>query len=201
MAERTCIATGTVVPAHRLIRFVAAPSGYAIADLAGRLPGRGAWVLATAEAIRSANKKGQFKRSLGVSLNVVDDDIAAIMGGLRRRLIASASMARRAGILLGGSGKLLVEGEFVGLLAAEDASARELTKLKSKLGVSWVSRVLTAAELGQICGRGSLAFAGLRHGGAPGSAKLIETIHQEIGRLEGFYATAGCNDLPDRCIT
>ena len=46
MAERTCITTGQTLTPHKLIRFVAAPDGYAVADLAGRLPGRGAWVTA-----------------------------------------------------------------------------------------------------------------------------------------------------------
>ena len=56
---------GTLRP-HRLIRFVAAPDGVAVADLAGRLPGRGAWVVAEATAIREAEEKGRFHRSLGV---------------------------------------------------------------------------------------------------------------------------------------
>jgi hypothetical protein len=38
-------------------------------------------------------------------------------------------------MLLGGGGKLLSEGHFEGLLAAADASPRELAKMKSKLDV------------------------------------------------------------------
>ena len=201
MVERTCIATGQTLPSHKLIRFVAAPDGYAVADLAGRLPGRGAWVTAEESIIRKADQKGHLKRALGVGLKSVDADIAAIAVGLRARIIATASMARRAGMLLGGSGKLLSEGHFNGLLAAKDASPRELSRLKSKLGVDWVSQSLTAAELGQIFGRDSLAFAGLRVSGSPGSLKLVRIIHEDILRLDGFYTAAGCNDLPDRCIT
>ncbi len=201
MVERTCIATGKVLPERRLIRFVAAPDGYAVADLAGRLPGRGAWVAAEAEAIRKADKKSQFKRCLGVGLRSVDHDIDSILVRLRQRALASASLARRAGMLLGGSGKLLAEGPFIGLLAANDASARQLTKLKTKLGVKWISHALTATEIGQICGRDSLAFAGLRESGPAGGSKLVQNFYEEITRLEGFYATAGCNDLLDRCIT
>ena len=57
MAERTCIATGQTLPPHKLIRFVAAPYGYAVADLAGRLPGRGAWVTAEESVIQSPSKR------------------------------------------------------------------------------------------------------------------------------------------------
>ena len=110
MADRTCIATGQKLPPHELIRFVAAPDGYAFADLAGRLPGRGAWVTAKESIIRKADQKGHLKRALGVGLKSIDADIAAIAVGLRARIIATASMARRAGMLLGGGGKLLSEG-------------------------------------------------------------------------------------------
>ena len=201
MVTRTCIATGAVLPACRLIRFVAAPDGVAVADLAGRLPGRGAWVVAEATAIREAEKKGRFHRSLGVGLKSAERDITLIAAGLRHRVVASASLARRAGLLLGGAGKLLAKGRFTGLLAADDASPREVEKLTKKLRVKWVSCHLTAREIGQICGRDSMAFAGLNDRGAAGAAKMAQKVHEEITRLDGFYATAGCNDLPDRCIT
>ena len=201
MVERTCIATGQTLPANKLIRFVIAPDGFAVADLAGRLPGRGAWVTANDAAIRIADQKGHFERTLGAGLQSLHADIATIACGLRARIIANGSMARKCGALLGGGGKLLTEGRFTGLLAATDASPRELLKLKSKLGVDWVSQSLSSTELGQIFGRGSLAFAGLRVSGGPGSPKLVRIIFEDIVRLEGFYTAAGCNDLPDRCIT
>ena len=201
MVSRTCIATGAVLPAYRLIRFVASPDGVAVADLAGRLPGRGAWIVAEASAIREAEKKGRFHRSLGVGLKSAERDITIIAAGLRNRVVKAAALARRGGLLLGGAGKLLAEGRFTGLLAADDASPREREKLAKKLGVKWVSCHLTAREIGQICGRDSMAFAGLKDRGAAGAAKMAQKVHEEIMRLDGFYATAGCNDLPDRCIT
>ena len=201
MAKRTCIATGQTFPSYKLIRFVKIPDGFAVADLAGRLPGRGAWVAASDAAIRRADQNGHFTRVFGVGLQSLDADITAIANGLRARIIASASMARKCGALLGGGGKLWFEGHFDGLLAASDASQRELAKLKSKLGVGWVSQSLSSTELGQICGRDSLAFAGLRGSERGGSDKLVQIVYEDIMRLDGFYSTAGCKDLPDRCIT
>ena len=131
------------------------------------MPGRGAWVVANHSAICIADQKGHFKRTLGAGLQSLDSDIAAIARSLRARVIAKGSMARKCGALLGGAGKLLAEGHFTGLLAAKDASPRELLKLKSKLGVDWVSQSLNSTELGQIFGRDSLAFAGLRVSGGP----------------------------------
>ena len=201
MAERTCITTGQILPPHRLIRFVAAPDGYAVADLAGRLPGRGAWVTASEDAIRKADKRGHFKRALGGGLQSDDQTIIMIAAQLRVRVLSIAGLARRSGILLGGSGKLLAEGHCIGLLAADDASPRETEKLRSKLAVDWVVRNFSATELGKICGRDSIAFVGVRSSTAPGADKLSDILHQEIVRLDGFYSAVGCNDLPDGCIT
>ena len=201
MAERTCITTGQTLSSHRLIRFVAAPDGYVVADLAGRLPGRGAWVTATEEAIRTAEKRGHFKQVLGCGLHSDDQTINALAAQLRARALSIAGLARRAGILLGGAGKLLAEGHCVCLLAAGDASPRETEKLRSKLAVEWVARNFSATELGQICGRETLAFVGIKASTAPGAGKLSDILHQEITRLEGFYGAVGCNDLADGCIT
>ena len=201
MSERTCITTGQTLPPHRLIRFVAAPDGYAVADLTGKLPGRGAWVTASEDAIRRAEKRGYFKRALGVGLQSGDETIMMIAANLRARALSIAGLARRSGILLGGSGKLVAEGNCVGLLAADDASPRETEKLRSKLAVDWVAWNFTTAELGRVCGRDSIAFVGVRASAASGAGKLSKILHHEILRLDGFYGAVGCNDLPDGCIT
>jgi predicted RNA-binding protein YlxR (DUF448 family) len=191
MSERTCITTGQTLPPHRLIRFVAAPDGYAVADLTGKLPGRGAWVIASKDAIRGAEKRGYFKRALGVGLQSDDETIMMIAVNLRARALSIAGLARRSGILLGGSGKLLAEGNCVGLLAADDASVRETENLCSKLAVDWVARNFSATELGKICGRDSIAFVGVRASSSPGAKKLSDILQQEIKRLDGFCSAVG----------
>jgi predicted RNA-binding protein YlxR (DUF448 family) len=191
MSERTCITTGQTLPPHRLIRFVAAPDGYAVADLTGKLPGRGAWVTASEDAIRRAEKRGYFKRALGVGLQSGDETIMMIAANLRARALSIAGLARRSGILLGGSGKLVAEGNCVGLLAADDASLRETENLCSKLAVDWVARNFSATELGKICGRDSIAFVGVRASSSPGAKKLSDILQQEIKRLDGFCSAVG----------
>ncbi|MEC7049093.1 MAG: DUF448 domain-containing protein, partial [Pseudomonadota bacterium] len=52
MVERTCILSRKTLPRERLIRFVAGPDGFAVADLAEKLPGRGAWIEVDADAVR-----------------------------------------------------------------------------------------------------------------------------------------------------
>ena len=148
-----------------------------------------------------AEKRGLFKRALGGGLLCSDHTINLTAVQLRSRVFSMAGLARRAGVLLGGAGKLLAEGQCVGLLVADDASPRETEKLRRRLAVEWVARNFNAAELGQICGRDTLAFVGIRASKGSGAAKLSEILHQEIIRLDGFYGAVGCNDLPDGCIT
>ena len=47
MRERRDIVSGEIMPEARLIRFVAAPDGAVVPDVAASLPGRGLWVSAS----------------------------------------------------------------------------------------------------------------------------------------------------------
>jgi predicted RNA-binding protein YlxR (DUF448 family) len=190
MTDRTCILSGQSLPRDHLIRFVAGPDGYAVVDLAEKLPGRGVWVANGADNLRKVAAKNLLTRRIGVTFRDVEAEITQIAGLMRKRVLAAAGMARRSGGMVGGAGKLAADREgFAGLLAAPDASPRELTKLQSRLGVEWTSRLLTAEELGQLFGRDSLAFAGIRSGG---KAKPAENLHRELARLEGFSWSSAC---------
>jgi hypothetical protein len=161
-----------------------------VADLAEKLPGRGAWIEVDADALRRADGKGVLQRRVGAGLRDVEDDIGRIVSMLRGRALATAGLARRAGCLVGGAGKLAAAtDEFVGLLAAPDASERELRRLSSRLGVEWVTRLFSAEELGSIFGRDSLAFVGV-HAGR--SKKLAESLRCDMDRLGAFSASSGC---------
>ena len=52
--QRFCAASGAVRPVDEMIRFVVGPDGTAVPDLKRRLPGRGIWITATRQALRSA---------------------------------------------------------------------------------------------------------------------------------------------------
>ena len=190
MAERTCILSGKSLPRDRLIRFVAGPEGHAVFDLAEKLPGRGAWIELSAESLRRADDRKLLNRRIGVGFADTEADIQQIARMLRMRAMSTAGMARRAGYLVGGSGKLAAESAgFVGLLAAPDASEREFRRLSSRLAVDWTSRSLDAGELGRIFGRDSLAFVGVRIGRAP---KLAETLRLELMRMDVFSVSSAC---------
>jgi len=190
MTDRTCILSGQSLPRDHLIRFVAGPDGHAVADLAEKLPGRGVWIENGADNLRRVADKKLLQRRIGVGFQDVEAQIGQIAGLMRKRVLAAAGMARRSGGLVGGGGKLAADTEgFAGLLAAPDASPRELQKLQSRLDVDWTSRLLSAQELGQLFGRESLAFVGVRGGGR---ARPAENLRRELVRLEGFSWSSAC---------
>ena len=67
-SERFCAATGAVVPVAEMIRFVVAPDGSIVPDLKRRLPGRGIWVTATRQALRTAVAYNDYCRATSARL-------------------------------------------------------------------------------------------------------------------------------------
>ena len=61
--ERRCIVSGEIMPDNRLVRFVSAPDGEVVPDVAAKLPGRGLWVAAARAAVGEAVEKKLFARA------------------------------------------------------------------------------------------------------------------------------------------
>ena len=69
--ERKCIATGDVQSKHGLIRFVVGPDGQIVADILGKLPGRGVWVSSDRAALEEAVKKNLFSKAARTKVTVL----------------------------------------------------------------------------------------------------------------------------------
>lgn len=67
--RRTCIATGRKLPDRELLRVVADGTvpGVVLADPTRSLPGRGAWITPTWDALKLAEERRAFSRALRLS--------------------------------------------------------------------------------------------------------------------------------------
>lgn len=182
-ATRTCIVTREALPAERLIRFVAAPDGAVVPDLRHRLPGRGVWVTADADHVRTAEKRRLFARGLEADVRVepgLADRVAALM---RESALSALSMARKAGALVTGFNK--VEGALrndpvAALLHARDAGADGVQKLDAiarRRGESNgtplpIIRIFESGELDLALGRTNVIHAALLAGPAGNNALI-----------------------------
>jgi predicted RNA-binding protein YlxR (DUF448 family) len=179
---RLCALSRLSMPPDELIRFVAAPDGTIIADLARRLPGRGVWVSATREAIAAAVRKEVFARSLKRRVSAGADLPAQVERLLVKRLTEAVSIAKKAGLLVAGFYKVeeqLDRGQVAVLLhAAEAASAGAAAldrKFRALLGggdpTPLIVCELTGAELSLAMGRPNVVHAAAAEGGA--SQRLV----------------------------
>lgn len=180
--ERRCIATGEVQPKRGLIRFAVSPDDEIVPDILEKLPGRGIWVSAEREALKTAVEKGLFSRAARRKVTVSDELIDNVESGLARRLIDGISMARKAGSAVAGFEKVkdwLGREEARILFQASDGSERGKSKLYPPGGRGSFFEVLTASELGLSFGRERVIHAALGFGG------LTERIREDAIRLSG----------------
>jgi uncharacterized protein len=203
---RRCIATMESRPQSRMIRFVLSPDGEATPDLAAKLPGRGAWVLATREAVEAAAKRGAFPRAFKAPARPRAGLADQVEQLLAKRALDQLGLAKRAGDLILGYEQVreairsarpgcVIEasdgaedgrGSVLGLLRAahgprrEDAVAGENDERPENQGLPPVVGCFLAAELGMALGRGRVIHACLKQG------RFAQGWMGELTRLSGF---------------
>lgn len=173
--ERTCIVSRAKLPPDQLIRFVRAPDGQIVPDVACRLPGRGVWVACRRASIEEAVRRNAFQRAFKASA-VVPPDLAQRVDLLLKQRAASAlSLANKAGQLVAGFAKVeatVEKGLAVALIHAADAAADGCEKLDRKLraaggnGDAALVTLLSSDELSLAIGRANVVHAALTKGGA-----------------------------------
>jgi predicted RNA-binding protein YlxR (DUF448 family) len=186
--ERRCIVWGEVMPAHRLIRFVADPDGKIVPDVAARLPGRGAWVTASRAAIREAVQKKLFARALKAPVTAGDDLATRTEKSLVARILGDLGLARRAGNLVLGFDNVLRMLDSARppalLIEAKDGAGDGKRKLYNAAYARGLKPVviesLDSAELGLALGRENVIHAAVHPGG------LAERLILDAQRLEAL---------------
>ena len=189
---RRCVLTRERRPAGEMIRFVIGPDGGLVADLAQRLPGRGAWVCADRRSLEEALRRGAFARAFRRPVSTAPGMADATERLLANRILSLLGLARRAGDLVLGFEAVresLREARPAALVEASDASAdgqeRILSLARAIYGAGEnkppaVIACFSASELGMALGRERVVHACLRQG------RFASSLMGEIGRLSGF---------------
>ena len=179
---RKCIATGETGPTELMIRFVVGPDNGIVADVLGKLPGRGIWVTSTRDALELAVKKGLFARAAKQAVTVPDDLVDRVEAQLAQRLIGLIALARKSGEAVAGYEKVkswLSQDVAEILIQSSDGSERGKSKLSTPQRGSFIGW-LTADELGLAFGRQTTIHAALGAGG------LAPRVVEEAARLTGL---------------
>jgi predicted RNA-binding protein YlxR (DUF448 family) len=174
---RLCAVTRTQRPVEDLIRFVLAPDGNIVPDLARRLPGRGVWVEGRRETLAEAVRRKVFARSLQQDVTVPGDLPDQVEHLMARRLGEGISLANKAGLLVAGFAKveeLIAQGRAAVLIQAADGAADGIAKLVRKFEASVGSEraaeaivaELPGEQLDLAIGRSNVVHAAASGGGA-----------------------------------
>lgn len=182
-AQRRCIVSGEVRAREDLLRFVVDPSGHLIPDIIGRAPGRGIWLSADRESVRTACSRKLFARAARRPLEIDPELDRKIEELLVARCVETIGLARRAGQAVAGFEKVrawLKREQAAILVAARDGAEDGREKLKRLAPGMTVMDCLTSDELGRAFGRDQAVHAVL----APGA--LAEKLELEARKLKGF---------------
>jgi hypothetical protein len=181
--QRRCIASGRRLDPARLVRFVVAPDGAVLADVGGRLPGRGMWLEARRQALELALEKQSFARAAKRRVRVEPDLAERVEGLLAGRCLEGLGLARRAGQAVTGFERVraaLRASEVALLLAASDAADDGRRKLAALAGDCRQVTLFSRAELSLALGRENVVHAALLPGG------LADRLALDVERLAGF---------------
>ena len=186
--ERRDIVSGEVMPESRLIRFAFAPEGTVVPDVAARLPGRGAWVAASRDAIAAAVAKKLFSRAAKEAVTAGADLPGRTESALVARMLGDLGIARRSGALVLGFDNVLrqLEGPRPPKLLIEAFDGAPDGKRKLHAAAHRLERActvietLTRAELGLALGRENVIHAAVQPGG------LADRLIFDAERLSGF---------------
>lgn len=191
--ERRCIATGTNKPQSAMIRFAVSPNDEVTPDVAACLPGRGAWVTASAEAINTAIDKKAFSRAFKKSVQSDTRLAEQTHQLLFRRCLDLLGFAKRAGDLILGFEQVREEirlAEPSCLIEASDGASdgrkKILSLAKAVFGDDEASEqpiiigCFTSEELGMALGREHVIHAVVKEG------RSARNWITEVERLGGF---------------
>lgn len=123
--ERLCALTRTQKPVTDLIRFVLGPDGVLVPDTEARAEGRGVWITLSHAAVAEAARKKVFARSLKTEVKHPEDLAGLTRLRLEQRFASGLAMARKAGQLVTGAGKVkatIESGQILALITATDAA-------------------------------------------------------------------------------
>jgi predicted RNA-binding protein YlxR (DUF448 family) len=163
-----CILTRRIQAPEAMIRFVLGPDRQVVPDLRRKLPGRGVWVIANAQALARAIREKRFAKAFRQACRADADLTTRIAGLLRRDTRELLSLANKAGLVVAGHDKTaaaLAAQRVRILLEAADGAEGGRRKLRTKAppGCEIVD-TLTSAELDLALGRTNVIHAAVTDG-------------------------------------
>ncbi len=211
-SERRCILTGETSARDTLVRLAISPDGLVLPDVAGKAPGRGAWIGVDRKALETAMAEGHLRKALmrafkGAPLTIPEDLPARVEAALARHLADRLGLELRSGNIVMGSARIEEQarsGRIAALLHAADSSADGRRKLDQAWRVG--NDAEGSGERGQVLpldrdalsvalGRDNVVHLGVA--GHSGDRRAAERVLQAVSRLVHYAANDRANATND----
>ena len=184
--QRTCLGCRQIKDQDQLVRFVLSPDGEILADLKGRLPGRGAYLCNDRDCIETAASRKQFDRTFRKACQPVTGGqlVESITEQLLAHLASLLGMARKSAKFVAGSNAVLDALNRKKLLAvvvlAKDISPQIGEKVRRKAEYQKIvtTELFDKVKLGRILGRAERSVVGLPDG------KLADAFLKDLLRYQ-----------------
>ena len=180
--ERRCIVSGETKPSQDMLRFVIGPNDEVVFDVAGKLPGRGLWLSARLDMLKTAAAKGLFARAAKAKALVPDTLATDVPRLLKSRCLDRLGLARRSGDLVQGFDKVrasLKAGAPGVLIEAADGGEDGREKITRLAPGVPVVALFTAEEIGHAIGRDNAVHALI------GPGNMANAFLRDASRLAG----------------
>ncbi len=194
---RTCTGCGSRRNKKDMIRIVADPSGNIIADLKGKLPGRGGYLCPDG----SCAEKAAGGRLVATLKSANPQELSArklrevLTGTLAKHALSMLGLAQKSGKVV--SGTNLVTGELKRkaagrslVIVADDASVETIRKIRSAADRSdaEIIEFLSREKLGKATGKGLRSVLMVKDSG------FVEAVAESINRFNAVMYEGGTKE-------
>lgn len=186
--QRTCLGCRQAKDKPELVRFVRSPDGEILADLRGRLPGRGTYLCNSRACIEAAVNRKQFDRAFRQACQPITAE--RLIEGVTRELLTHMAsllgMARKSAMFVSGGNAvqdaMARKKPLAVIVLANDISPQIGEKVRRKADAQNIvtTHLFDKLELGRILGRAERSVVGLPDG------KLAEAFLDDLHRYQNI---------------
>ena len=165
------------------IKISLSPDNQLIPDLHNNLPGRSIWVPANRAQIKDIIAGDELETQLGVQQLFTEDLIFLIEKILRKKILNTISLAKKAGYLAIGLDKIktrLIGKKHCLIVVAKGAKSLKNYSFFSSNNTSCFENILYQEDLERSTGKNNVKYVGIL------SKNFKKTIQVDLNKLKGF---------------
>ena len=165
------------------IKFSLSPDNKLVPDLHNNLPGKSIWVPANKKLIKYVQERDDVKAHFGVSLLFSNDLVYLVKKILRKKILNSISLAKKASYLAIGLDKIkiqLTEKKHCLIVVAKGAKSLQNYSFFSSKNISCFENLLYQKDLEKCTGKNNVKYVGIL------SKNFKKTIQVDLNKLKGF---------------